>query len=47
VQYFGNTNNAAAAAGADPDGDGQNNQAEFLSGTVPTNGASSFRIQSI
>jgi hypothetical protein len=33
-------------ASADPDGDGQNNLAEFLAGTDPTNSASSFRIVS-
>ena len=47
VQYFGSTNNPAAAANADPDGDGQNNTAEFGSGTVPTNNASAFRIVSV
>ncbi|HXI84312.1 MAG TPA: pectinesterase family protein [Verrucomicrobiae bacterium] len=45
-QYFGCTNCPQAAASADPDGDGQNNQAEFLAGTDPTNGASGFRILS-
>jgi PKD repeat protein len=44
VQYFGDTNNPAAAASADPDGDGQNNLAEFLAGTDPTNSAAAFRI---
>jgi PKD repeat protein len=47
VQYFGSTDNPAAAAGVDADGDGQNNLAEFLAGTDPTNGASAFRITSI
>jgi len=47
VQYFGSTDNPSAAASADPDGDGQNNMAEFLVGTDPTNSASGFRIQSI
>jgi hypothetical protein len=47
LQYFGSTNNPAAAPGADPDGDGQDNMAEFVAGTVPTNSASSFRIRSI
>jgi PKD repeat protein/endonuclease/exonuclease/phosphatase family metal-dependent hydrolase len=47
IQYFGSTTNPAAAAGADPDGDGQNNLAEFLAGTDPTNGVSAFRITSI
>ena len=43
-QYFGCTNCPQAAASADPDGDGQNNLAEFLAGTSPTNSASGFRI---
>jgi PKD repeat protein len=47
IQYFGSTTNPAAAPTADPDGDGQNNTAEFLAGTDPTNGASTFRITSI
>jgi 1,4-alpha-glucan branching enzyme len=47
VQYFGTTNNPDAASSADPDGDGQNNMAEFTSGTNPTNNASAFRITSI
>jgi PKD repeat protein/endonuclease/exonuclease/phosphatase family metal-dependent hydrolase len=47
IQYFGSTTNPAAAASADPDGDGQNNLAEFLAGTDPTNGASALRITSI
>ena len=47
VQYFGCTNgNTAAAATADPDGDGQNNDSEFLAGTDPTSNASFFRILS-
>jgi hypothetical protein len=38
-----------AAATADPDNDGQNNQMEFLAGTLPKNAASVFtvRIQSV
>jgi hypothetical protein len=47
IQYFGSTTNPAAAASADPDGDGQNNLAEFLSGTNPTNSASSLHIISV
>ncbi len=47
VQYFGSTTNPAAAPTADPDGDGQDNLAEFLAGTNPTNSASSLRITSI
>jgi PKD repeat protein/endonuclease/exonuclease/phosphatase family metal-dependent hydrolase len=46
IQYFGDTNNPAAAESADPDGDGQNNLAEFLAGTDPTNNAAVFRIVS-
>jgi PKD repeat protein len=47
IQYFGSTNNPAAASSNDADGDGQNNMAEFLSGTNPTNAASALRIVSI
>ena len=46
ILYFGSTTNANAAPSADPDGDGQNNLAEFLSGTNPTNSASGLRIVS-
>ena len=46
VQYFGTTN-SPAGANSDPDGDGQNNLAEFLTGTDPTNSTSSFRVISI
>lgn len=47
IQYFGCTNNNPAAdPSADPDGDGQNNMAEFLTGTDPTNAASAFQIVS-
>jgi Bacterial TSP3 repeat len=44
ILYFGTTNNPNGDPNADPDGDGQNNLAEFLSGTNPTNTASVFRI---
>jgi len=47
IQYFGSTTNPAAAATADPDGDGQNNLAEFLAGTNPTNSASGLHITSV
>jgi polygalacturonase len=46
ILYFGSTNNPSADPNADPDGDGQNNLAEFLSGTNPTNSASGLRIVS-
>ena len=44
ILYFNTTNNPNGDPSADPDGDGQNNLAEFLSGTNPTNAASGFRI---
>ena len=47
VQYFGSTTDPDAASTADPDGDGQNNLAEFLTGTDPTNNTSAFRITSV
>ena len=47
IQHFGSTNNPMAAPDADPDGDGQNNEAEFMTGTDPTNSASAFRITSV
>ncbi len=47
IQYFGSTTNPAAAANVDADGDGQNNLAEFLAGSDPTNSASALRITSI
>jgi len=47
IQYFGSITNPAAAATADPDGDGQNNMTEFLAGTNPTNSLSAFRITAI
>jgi hypothetical protein len=46
-QYFGCTNCPQAATTADPDGDGQNNMAEFLAGTDPTNSASVLTIISV
>ena len=47
MQYFGCIGCAQAAETADPDGDGQNNLAEFLAGTDPTNSASALDIISI
>ncbi len=47
IQYFGATNNPAAAADFDADGDGMSNTNEFLTGTNPTNSVSVFRITSI
>jgi PKD repeat protein len=47
MQYFGCTNCPQAADTADPDGDGQNNLAEFMAGTNPTNSLSALRIVSV
>src|SRR5439155_26897396 len=47
TENFGSTNSPDAAAGADPDGDGMNNYAEFLVETDPNDSASVFRITSI
>ena len=47
MNYFGCTNCPQAAVDADPDGDGQNNLAEFLTGADPTNSASAFRITGV
>ena len=47
IQYFGSTTNPAAAPSVDADGDGQNNLAEFITGTDPTNNVSALRITSI
>jgi beta-glucanase (GH16 family) len=47
MQYFGCTGCPEAASDADPDGDGQDNMAEFMSGTNPTNSASAFHVISI
>jgi hypothetical protein len=43
-QHFGCTLCPQAAPGADPDGDGLSNEAEFLSGSDPTNSASALRV---
>jgi fibronectin-binding autotransporter adhesin len=43
TEHFGGYTNAEAAASADPDGDGLNNEEEFLSGTDPTDNASALQ----
>jgi len=45
VQYFGSTNAAAAAPGADPSHSGQNNWFKYTAGLDPTNPASRFTVQ--
>jgi PKD repeat protein len=45
--HFGSTSDPQSAAGADPDGDGQDNMAEYLAGTDPMDGGSALRITSI
>ncbi|MGA2137848.1 MAG: immunoglobulin domain-containing protein [Verrucomicrobiia bacterium] len=47
LSHFGCTNCAQADAAADPDGDGMNNLAEFLSGSDPNNSSSGLRIISV
>jgi len=51
AQYFGGdgttTNIPGSCATCDPDGDGMNNLAEYLSGTTPTNSTSALRIISV
>jgi len=42
--YFGSTNLATAAQLADPDSDGAKNYLEYLTGTVPTNAASGWKV---
>jgi polygalacturonase len=44
LQYFGCTNCAQAAAGADPFGKGMSNTNQFLAGLNPTNPASALQI---
>ena len=45
LTYFGTTNDEGNAAdSADPDGDGWTNAREFITGTDPTNAASTLRI---
>jgi hypothetical protein len=46
-EYFPVFTSDAAGPGADPDGDGMINSVEFLAGTIPTNGASVLKMQSV
>ena len=45
VGYFGSPPNANARPSVDADGDGQNNQFEYVAGTEPTNNASLFALR--
>src|SRR5947209_4776622 len=47
AQYFGCNVCPVAAPNADPDGDGQNNLAEFTAGTDPTDPNSVIKILSV
>jgi len=42
--YFGSTNAVSAAHLADPDSDGAKNYLEYLTGTVPTNSTSGWKV---
>jgi len=44
TQYFGSTTNPLAAAAADADGTGQNNQFKYVAGLNPTNPSSVFSL---
>jgi len=47
VAQFGSFTNTDAAAGADPDHDRLNNEQEYLTGTIPTNGNSVLRLDAL
>ncbi|MBA4389246.1 MAG: hypothetical protein C0404_14830, partial [Verrucomicrobia bacterium] len=47
VQHFGGTNAVNGGASADPDGDGANNLKEYRCGTMPTNGMSVLKLESV
>lgn len=44
TRFFGSSNDPRAAKGLDPDGDGFNNESEYLAGTDPTQKSSVLRI---
>jgi hypothetical protein len=46
-QYFPLFTAPEAGPNADPDGDGFNNQAEYISGTVPTNALSLLKLETV
>ncbi len=45
LQKFGSSSSIEGAPGEDPDGDGMDNQSEFLAGTLPQDGTSALRPQ--
>jgi hypothetical protein len=45
LQRFSSSNSSEGTPTADPDGDGRDNQSEFLSGTLPKDGSSLLRPQ--
>ncbi len=47
MSYFGCASCSPAIASADPDGDGQDNLAEYVAGTNPTNPTSAFGLTSV
>ena len=47
IAHFGCTSCPEAAPGADPDGDGQNNRAEYLAGTDPNSAGSYLHVVSV
>jgi fibronectin-binding autotransporter adhesin len=47
IEHFGSTTDPDAAPGADPDGDGTDNETEFRLGLDPKNGSASFKASGI